>query len=139
MEKADWEKIDEAKRAALQVLRHNSIGPFEGLPRTAGWGYPEPYTRDLLISILGIVVSDDQDLMQSMRLVLETLATHQSFYGHIPSMVHEKSNLGASDTTPLFLLATAIFRVSTRENDFLHEAVQRGINWMEYQSPSDQD
>ena len=28
-------------------------GPIEGLPRTAGWGYPEPYTRDLMISALG--------------------------------------------------------------------------------------
>lgn len=47
-------EIDEAKKEALEVLLHNAQGPFHGLPRTAGWGYPEPYTRDLMISILGI-------------------------------------------------------------------------------------
>ena len=42
--------IEQAKEAALQILLHNAQGPFQGLPRTAGWGYPEPYTRDLMIS-----------------------------------------------------------------------------------------
>ena len=50
----DQESIDQAKAAALRVLLHNAHGPFEGLPRTAGWGYPEPYTRDLMISALGL-------------------------------------------------------------------------------------
>jgi len=39
--------VDRAKEAALRVLLHNAHGPFQGLPRAAGWGYPEPYTRDL--------------------------------------------------------------------------------------------
>ena len=43
--------IELAKEAALQILLHNAQGPFQGLPRTAGWGYPEPYTRDLMISV----------------------------------------------------------------------------------------
>ena len=30
--------IELAKEAALQILLHNAQGPFEGLPRTAGWG-----------------------------------------------------------------------------------------------------
>jgi hypothetical protein len=34
--------IEEAKQAALEVLLHNAKGPYQGLPRTAGWGYPEP-------------------------------------------------------------------------------------------------
>jgi len=32
----------EAKKAALEVLIYNSRGPFRGLPRAAGWKYPEP-------------------------------------------------------------------------------------------------
>ena len=39
-----------ANGAAIAVLEHNAFGPFAGLPRTAGFGYPEPYTRDLMIS-----------------------------------------------------------------------------------------
>ena len=44
--------IEEAKNAAVEALLHNSHGPYRSLPRTAGWGYPEPYTRDLMIASL---------------------------------------------------------------------------------------
>lgn len=129
-------EIEEAKKAALEVLLHNSKGPFNGLPRTAGWGYPEPYTRDLMISILGIGVSGNDKLLNSIRKVLETLAENQSVLGHISSLVHDPDDRGASDTTPLFLLATGIFRKITGENDFLAEAVNKSLVWMSYQSPS---
>jgi len=59
MRAKDLKEVTLAREAVLEVLRHNAHGPFHGLPRTAGWGYPEPYTRDLLISILGIGVSGD--------------------------------------------------------------------------------
>jgi hypothetical protein len=139
MEKEDQEQIERARLGALHVLKYNAKGPFDGLPRTAGWGYPEPYSRDLLISIFGIAVSGDQELMQSMRMVLETLAKHQTAHGHIPSLVHDQTNVGASDTTPLFLLAIAVFRWATGEKTFLNGAAQRAILWMEFQSPSDQE
>jgi hypothetical protein len=125
-----------AREAALEVLRHNMHGPFHGLPRTAGWGYPEPYTRDLLISILGIAVSGDQKLMESTRLVLITLAKNQSSLGHIPSLVHDHENRGSSDSTPLFLLGVSIFRTVTGEQEFLRDSVEKALTWMEYQSPS---
>lgn len=131
------QQIEEAKHAAIQVLLHNSHGPFNGLPRAAGWGYPEPYTRDLMISTLGIAVSGNKELMKSHRRVLETLAKNQSDLGHIPSLVHDREPRGASDTTPLFLLATAVFRKVTGEQDFLQETVHKAMTWMEYQSPSD--
>ncbi len=130
-------EIEAAKKAALEVLLHNAHGPFHGLPRTAGWGYPEPYTRDLLFSILGIAVSENQVLLDSIRKVLETLAKNQTEKGHIPSLVHDKDDRGSSDTTPLFLLGVGIFRKVTSEANFLDVAVQKALVWMEYQSPSD--
>lgn len=136
MRATDWKEVVLAREAALEVLRHNMRGPFHGLPRTAGWGYPEPYTRDLLISILGIAVSADHELMESTRLVLTTLAKNQSELGHIPSVVHDKENRGSSDSTPLFLLGIAIFRTATGEEGFLHEAAAKALTWMEYQSPT---
>ena len=129
--------INIAKKAALEVLLHNRSGPFCGLPRTAAWGYPEPYTRDLLISILGIAVSKNEELLKSIRKVLQNLAKNQSERGHIPSLVHDSDDRGASDTTPLFLLGVGIYRQVTNESDFLKDAVQKGLVWMEYQSPSD--
>jgi hypothetical protein len=104
MQTINREEIEVAKKAAIEVLIHNANGPFQGLPRTAGWGYPEPYTRDLMFSIFGIAVSDNQQLMASIQKVLETLAANQTERGHIPSLVHDKEDRGSSDTTPLFLL-----------------------------------
>ena len=137
MQIGNAKEIAQAKKAALEVLLHNAHGPYHGLPRTAGWGYPEPYTRDLMISVLGIAVSGNQKLLDSIRKVLETLAKNQTERGHIPSLVHDNDDRGASDTTPLFLLATGIFRKVTGEVDFLAEAVEKSLVWMSYQSPSD--
>ena len=108
-----------------------------GLPRTAGWGYPEPYTRDLMIASLGMLVSGCEELIQSLRSVLETLAANQSPLGLIPSLVHEPDNLGASDTTPLFLIGLALYRETTGERSFLDDAARKALLWMEYQSPDD--
>ena len=130
-------EIEEAKKAAIEVLLHNAHGPFHGLPRTAGWGYPEPYTRDLMFSVLGIAVSDNPKLLKSIRQVLEKLAENQTVRGHIPSLVHDKEDRGSSDTTPLFLLGVGIYRKVTGDPHFLMEAVERSLVWMEHQSPSD--
>ena len=131
--------IEKAKEAALEVLLHNSHGPYSGLPRTAGWGYPEPYTRDLMISSLGILASGNTKLIASHKRVLETLANNQSARGHIPSLVHDSEDRGASDTTPLFLLSVGLYRKATGDNKFLEEAVNKSLIWMEYQSPSDRE
>ena len=129
--------VEEAKKAAIEVLLSNSRGPHSDLPRTAGWGYPEPYTRDLMIAALGILASGNEQLIRSLRSVLRTLAKNQSPRGHIPSLVHNPEDRGASDTTPLFLLAVACFRRTTGESDFLEDAVREAMVWMDYQSPGD--
>lgn len=137
MNSAARARVDAVRAAALAVLHNNAKGPFRALPRTAGWGYPEPYTRDLMISSLGILASGDSRLVNVLRRVLTTLAENQSEHGHIPSLVHDPEDRGASDTTPLFLLAVALFRSVTGELGFLEEAVDRSRRWMEYQSPDD--
>ncbi len=137
MKPINLQEIEAAKKAALEVLLHNSHGPFMGLPRTAGWGYPEPYTRDLIFSLFGIAVTGNKKLMNSIEKVLETLAKNQSEHGHIPSLVHDNEDRGASDTTPLFLVGVGIYRKVAKKPDFLQEAVEKALLWMEYQSPSD--
>jgi len=136
MNKRDSRLIDRAKEAAIEVLLHNAHGPYRGLPRTAGWGYPEPYTRDLMISSLGVLVSGNEKLLKSLRRVLETLGHSQSRLGHIPSLVHDPEDRGASDCTPLFLMAVGLFRQVTGGQNFLEDAVQKAMRWMEYQSPT---
>ncbi len=136
MGRNDTGLISRAKKAAIEVLLHNSRGPFKGLPRTAGWGYPEPYTRDLLISSLGVLASGNERLIKTLRRVLETLAKNQSQLGHIPSLVHDGEDRGASDTTPLFIMTVALYRKVVGETGFLEVALQKAMKWMEYQSPT---
>ncbi len=47
--------VEEARQTALEVLLHNPGARIDGLPRTAGWAYPDPYTRDMMIVALGIL------------------------------------------------------------------------------------
>jgi hypothetical protein len=129
--------IDAAKAAAVQILQHNATGPFLGLPRTAGWGYPEPYTRDLMIALPGFLLTGDPTCEGKMRETLEALARNQTRNGHIPSLAHDPDNRGASDTTPLFLLGLGIFRDHVNEPLFLQEAGEKALTWMRYQSPDD--
>lgn len=136
MNSEDRKLIEAAKKAAIEVLLHNSHGTVANLPRTAGWGYPEPYTRDLLISVLGIAVSENADLIKSVKNVLLTLSENQSENGQIPSLVNDKDNRGSSDTTPLFLMAAGIFRNILNDPNFLEDAVNKAIIWMEYQCPT---
>ena len=129
--------VEAAKEAAMEVLLHNARNPATGLPRTSAWGYPEPYTRDLMICSLGILVSGNEELVFGLRRVLDTLAKNQSPHGHIPGLVDDPGDRGSSDTTPLFLVGLSLYRRETGERDFLEDAAQRALRWMEYQSPDD--
>jgi len=110
----NWQEIEVAKKAALEVLLHNAHGPYHGLPRTAGWGYPEPYTRDLMLSVFGIAVSENQKLLESIRRVLETLAMNQTEHGHIPSLVHDNEDRGSKRYHSFILVGSWNFQKSDR-------------------------
>jgi hypothetical protein len=132
-----WPAVDRATQAAREVLRNNLHGHFEGLPRAAAWGYPEPYTRDLLISGLAALATCDDDLMASLRQVLKTLAQNQTRLGHIASLANDPESLGASDTTPLFLVVLAMYRRVAGEKNFLDKAAKKALVWMDYRSSDD--
>jgi hypothetical protein len=129
--------MDKTRIAAIEILLHNSHGPYQGLPRTAGWGYPEPYTRDWMIASLGILASGNAELIATLQHTLAALALHQTGLGHIPSLAHDPDERGASDTTPLFLIALALYRRTTGEHNFLEDAAQKALRWLQYQSPDD--
>jgi hypothetical protein len=129
--------VEAAKKAALEVLLYNARHSATSLPRTAAWGYPEPYTRDIMICSLGVLVSRNEELISSLRRVLETLANGQSPHGHVPGLVDDPEDRGSSDTTPLFLVGLSLYRRATGEKSFLEDAAQRALTWMAYQSPDD--
>ncbi|MBN2717837.1 MAG: amylo-alpha-1,6-glucosidase [Deltaproteobacteria bacterium] len=131
------QSIDEATSAAIDVLLHNTRTGRSGLPRTAGWGYPEPYTRDLMIASLGVLVSGNAILVNALKKTLQSLSEHQSPLGLIPGIADDSNDLGASDTTPLFLFGLAACRHISGDLDFLAEAAASAMCWNQYQSPSD--
>ena len=128
MNQENKKRIDRAKEAAIKVLLHNSHGPYRGLPRAAGWGYPEPYTRDIMISSLGILTNENEKLIASLRKAFETLSKNQSPLGHIPSLVHDPEDRGSSDCTPLFRMAVALFRKTTGRKTFLRAPWEKQWN-----------
>ena len=117
------------------MLRHSTVRTARS--RTAGWGYLEPYTRDLMLSAPGILVSGDPDLVLALRRVLEALAENQSPLGHIPGLANDPRDRGSSDTTPLFLIGLALYRQHSGEAAFLQDAADRALRWLAYQSPDD--
>jgi hypothetical protein len=126
-----------AKAAAVEVLLQNTARSKTGLPRTAAWGYPEPYTRDLMISALGFLVSGRKELADTIGRTLEALARNQSERGLVPGLANDPEDLGSSDTTPLFLIGLALYRRHLGDRTFLAEAARKALQWMEYQSPDD--
>lgn len=129
--------IEKTKAAAVDVLLHNLRNSKTGLPRTAAWSYPEPYTRDLMLSSFGFLLSGSDELIDSLRLSLETLARNQSPRGLMPGLVDDPEDLGSSDTTPLFLIALSLYRSYAGEPAFLEKTARRALGWMRYQSPDD--
>jgi hypothetical protein len=129
--------IEEAKNAALEVLLHNVRNSKSGLSRTAAWEYPEPYTRDIMLSSPGFLLSGSDELVDSLQRSLEMLARNQSPRGLIPGLVNDPQDLGSSDTTPLFLIGLAFYRSFTGKPDFLEDAARKALVWMKYQSPDD--
>lgn len=134
----DQSTARKAKDAALEVLLNNFLKSPTGLPRTAAWGYPEPYTRDLMLASLGVLVSGQAELVDRLGAVLETLAANQSTRGHMPGLINDPDDRGSSDTTPLFLIGLMWFRKISGDHEFLEDAAQKALTWMGYQSPDDE-
>jgi hypothetical protein len=55
----------------------------------------------------------------------------------MPSLIDAPEDRGASDTTPLFLLALAWYRKATGKARFLAAPARKALTWMSYQSPDD--
>jgi hypothetical protein len=90
-----------------------------------------------MISALGILATCNEELADALRRTLVALAANQTPRGHIPSLAHDPADRGASDTTPLFLFGLALYRKSAKQPEFLNQAAQKALQWMQYQSPDD--
>jgi hypothetical protein len=129
--------VEAARSAALEILLYNTARSGTGMPRTAAWEYPEPYTRDIMISAPGLLLSGRDELISGLKKTLEAIARNQTKRGLVPGLANDPEDLGSSDTTPLFLIGLALYRSYSGERAFLDGAARKALAWMEYQSPDD--
>ena len=76
---ASQRRVEQTRAAATAVLLSNLRSGRRGLMRTAGFGYPEPYTRDLMISSLGMIQTGDRELLELMKRKWQSVAGRKMY------------------------------------------------------------
>jgi glycogen debranching enzyme len=134
-------RIDEAKREALAVLRA-CVAPHGFKASAFEGGYPQVWARDAAITMLGALISGEEDLREASFASLRTLRGTQTELGMIHLNVDTRTgevtteNAGAVDANLWFILAHDALRQATGDLDFIREAwpaLQRATTWLRYQ------
>lgn len=133
--------LNEARERALAVLqRCASPSGFRASGLAAG--YPQIWTRDNGIILLGAAASGETELLVAGRASLETLGAHQSPRGLIPLNVNPDTgyisteNAGAVDSNLWFVLSHYLYFRVTGDQVFLRRhwpTINRALVWLEYQ------
>lgn len=135
---------DEAAGRARDILR--SCVTSLGLRASAGEpGYPEVWTRDAMISLLGICADGLDDLVPALRDSLDTLTAHQSDLGYIPLNVgsdgnRSTANAGSIDSNLWYIVGHQLLDSAFGAPDLLErhrEAIGRAMVWARYQDSDD--
>ncbi|AZI44373.1 glycogen debranching protein [Deinococcus psychrotolerans] len=135
------DKVEQAYQEALQVLR-GCASPLGLKASSLGSGYPQVWARDAPITALGALMTGDEELIQAVRVSLETLGAHQSALGMIPLNVDTRTgevtteNAGAIDANMWFVLGHFAYHQTTGDAAFLRAAwprLQAALTWLAYQ------
>jgi len=128
-----------AYKEAKKVLHEcvSSIGlKASALPS----GYNEIWGRDSMITSLGALLADDQDLLQACRKSLETLKEYQTELGLIPNNVDVKEKEAEyrayMDGNLWYVIGVNAFFKKTNDREFLSEyyaSVLKTLTWLSYQ------
>ncbi|MGB0523102.1 MAG: glycoside hydrolase 100 family protein [Flammeovirgaceae bacterium] len=132
-----------AYQKALELL-HEVATPHGFLAsKLAIDNYQRIWARDGVICGLAALLADDQDLINSFRANLTTLANHQGHLGQIPSNVHLQTNgsevsfgglCGRVDTIPWFIIGVCNYAHFTEDVAFaywMRPAMEKGLQLME--------
>jgi hypothetical protein len=135
---------DEAAGRARDILR--GCVTSLGLRASAGEpGYPEVWTRDAMISLLGICADGLEDLVPALRDSLDTLTARQSDLGYIPLNVGSDghpstANAGSIDSNLWYIVGHHLLDATFGTPDLLErhrDAIQRAMVWARYQDTDD--
>lgn len=136
--------VEEARARALDVLRA-CVTPL-GLRASAERdGYREVWTRDAVISLLGVCAAGAEELVPALRRSLESLTRVQSPLGYIPINVgpdgrRSSANAGAVDGNLWYVLGHYLLDRTFAVPDLLEqhrEAIGRAMLWARYQDSDD--
>lgn len=136
--------IEATAGAARDALRWGSL-PY-GL-RASGRddGYPEVWTRDTAISLLGICADGFEEVVPALEASLAALTRVQSTRGYVPLNVdplgqRATANAGGIDSNLWYLIAYSALHRSFGVADLLErhrDALARAMLWVRYQDSDD--
>jgi glycogen debranching enzyme len=119
---------------AAELLLKNDIG----IGIKAGYYYPDLWSRDALISCLGLCASGDERLIEIARASVDTLSGAQKFTGQIPNKVSPDLKKvcfgegGCVDSSLWYPIAALEIYNATKDKDFLaahSKKIDRAMVW----------
>jgi len=128
--------IDQAYLKAIEVLKKNST-KF-GFQASLEY-YNSIWARDGTITLLGAVLTEDNNLLEASRKTLETLKQYQNPVGQIPNvfLIDIKSpKYYALDANSWWIIGVEKYFSKTQDKKFLTEfwpQVKKAIEWLKYQ------
>lgn len=136
--------ITEAEARARDVLAR-CVTPLGLRASATDLGYSEVWTRDAMISLLGISAAGLEDLVPAMRASLETLTSHQSLLGYVPLNVGSNgapstANAGGVDSNLWYVIGHHVLDRRFGALDLLErhrDAIARAMLWTRYQDTDD--
>ncbi|HEX9802767.1 MAG TPA: glycoside hydrolase 100 family protein [Gammaproteobacteria bacterium] len=138
--------VEQCTQNAIELLRRNSTpqGILAATPSAEAEArhYTRIFGRDAAICVLGMVVTGDEELIESARQSLLTLAGHQAENGQIPKYVDPLGKeadfwyLGCIDATLWWLIAVCFFDRQCPERKLAKElsaAMEHALTWLHCQ------
>lgn len=136
----DVKIIEEAYSKASDVVRACALPG--GMKASAEEpGYPQVWSRDTMITLLGSILLGDRDINKSLEDSFYILAKYQTSLGQIPNNVHpisQRPNFQAyADSGLWYIIGITTYYNYVASPDFLHfyyPVVKKILTWYEYQN-----
>lgn len=119
---------------AAELLLRNDIG----IGLKAGHFYPDLWTRDALISSLGLSLSKDERLLKIAKNCINTSAKFQKFTGQIPNKITPDQKKvcfgegGCIDSSLWYPISVWTYFKHTKDFNFLklhHSKIEHAMSW----------
>jgi len=116
--------VNEAAKHALEIL-HQCVTPYGFRASADPVGYPQVWSRDSSVTLLGALASEDKELINAGRASLDALSGAQSCWGMIPLNLNPESgdisteNAGSCDANLWYILGQYALYRATGDKDAL--------------------